>query len=367
MDKLSVGLIGCGNISGIYAQNIPGFADCELVACCDVDFARAEALQEKYSLPKALRVADFFEDPEIQIVLNLTIPAVHGEIGLQSLEAGKSVYNEKPLAPRRKEARAMMGLARQRGLRIGCAPDTFLGGGLQTCRKLLDEGAIGTPVAATAFMLSPGVESWHPNPDFFYSKGAGPLFDMGPYYLTALTTLLGPVERVTASARITFPERLIPQGPRAGEMIEVTTPTHHSASLEFATGPIGTLVTSFDVQAHGHHPIEIYGSGGSLKVPDPNTFAGPVLLKKAGQQDWQEVPIAYGYTENARGLGLADMARAMITGRDHRANERVAFHVLEVMHAILDSASTGRHQEIGSTMTRPEPLPLGLLPGRVDL
>jgi predicted dehydrogenase len=284
------------------------------------------------------------------------------EIALQALEAGKSVYNEKPLAPRRKEARTMIGLAKERGLRIGCAPDTFLGGGLQTCRKLIDEGAIGVPVAATAFMLSRGVESWHPNPDFFYRKGAGPLFDMGPYYLSALTTLLGPVERVTASARISFPERTILHGERRGESINVSTPTHHSACLEFATGPIGTLVTSFDVHAHGHHPIEIYGSEGSIKVPDPNTFAGPVLLKKAGDADWQEVPISFGYTENSRGIGLADMARGMITGRDHRANERVAFHVLDVMHSIMDSAKTGRHQQVATTMSRPEPSPQVSLP-----
>jgi predicted dehydrogenase len=367
MQKLRVGLIGCGNISGIYCKNLPGFADCELVACADLDFERAVAVAEKYSLPRALRIADFFEDPEIQIVLNLTIPEAHGEIALQALESGKSVYNEKPLAARRKEARAMIGLAKDRGLRIGCAPDTFLGGGLQTCRKLIDEGAIGVPVAATAFMLSHGVETWHPNPDFFYRKGGGPLFDMGPYYLTALTTLLGPVERVSASARASFSERVISHGERKGESIPVSTPTHHSSSLEFATGPIGTMVTSFDVHSHGHHPIEIYGSEGSIKVPDPNTFGGPVLIKTAGGADWQEVPLSFGYTENARGVGLADMARGMITGRDHRANERVAFHVLEIMHAIIDSAQTGRHQQIGSTMSRPEPLPCNLPPGRIDL
>lgn len=367
MQKLRVGLVGCGNISGIYCKNIPAFADCELVACTDLDFSRAEAVAEKFSVPRALRMSDFFEDPEIQIVLNLTIPEAHGEISMQALEAGKSVYNEKPIAAKRREAREMIGLARERGVRIGCAPDTFLGGGLQTCRKLIDDGEIGIPVAATAFMMSKGVEHWHPNPDFFYRKGAGPLFDMGPYYLTALTTLLGPVEKVSASARISFQERIIGHGERKGESIPVTTPTHHSASLEFATGPIGTLVTSFDVQSHGHHPIEIYGSEGSIKVPDPNNFGGPVLLRRSGESDWQEVAIPFGYTENSRGIGLADMARGMITGRDHRANERLAFHVLEVMHAIMDSAKSGRRQEIGSTMTRPEPLPLGLTPGRVDL
>jgi predicted dehydrogenase len=367
MEKLRVGLVGCGNISGIYAKNLPGFADVELVACTDLDWARAEEAKEKYGLPRALPIEEFFEDPEIQVVLNLTIPAAHAEIGLRALDAGKSVYHEKPLAVRRREARQMLGLARERGLRIGCAPDTFLGAGLQTCRKLIDDGAIGRPVAATAFMLCPGHESWHPNPQFYYEKGAGPLFDMGPYYLTALTALLGPVQAVQAAATISFPERTISSQPLAGQTISVRTPTHHSLSLEFAAGALGTMITSFDVVQHGLPNIEIYGEEGSLRVPDPNTFGGPVLLATRANKEWREVPLEFGYAENSRGIGLADMARAMQTGRDHRCNERLAFHVLEIMHTALDSAEAGRKIEVPSTMTRPEPLPVGLPTGRVDL
>jgi predicted dehydrogenase len=367
MEKIRVGLLGCGNISGIYAKNLPGFADVELVACADLEMARAEALRDAHGLPRAVPMEEFFEDPEIQLVLNLTVPSAHAEISLRALEAGKSVYNEKPLAVRRRDARQMLGLARERGLRIGCAPDTVLGAGIQTCRKLIDEGAIGRPVAATAFMLSRGMETWHPNPQFFYEKGAGPLFDMGPYYLTTLTALLGPVQSVQAMAGISFPERTITSQPLAGQKVTVRTPTHHSISLQFAAGCIGTMVTSFDVACHGLPNMEIYGEEGSLRVPDPNTFGGPVLLRARGENEWREMPLEFGYAENSRGLGVADLARAILTGRDHRCNERIAFHVLEIMHTALDSAESGRTLEVPSTMVRPEPLPIGLPPGRVDL
>jgi len=365
--KVPVGIIGCGQISNIYCQNAANFTDLEVVACADLDPVRAEETKAKHHLPKALSMEEIFDDQEIQIILNLTIPAVHGELALRSLESGKSVYNEKPLAARRREARTICGMAKERGLRVGCAPDTFLGAGLQTCRKLIDSGAIGEPVAATAFMLSGGVESWHANPHFFYHKGGGPLFDMGPYYLTALTTLLGPVARVSAAARISFPERLITSQPLAGETIQVKTPTHHSANLEFANGVIGTLVTSFDVKGHHLPRMEIYGSEGTLSLPDPNTFGGPVLLLQAPEKEWKEMPLEFGYAGNSRGVGLADMASAIKTGRTHRCNEKIAFHVLEIMHSILDSAESGRREEIASKMTRPEPMPPGLAPGRVDL
>jgi len=366
MDKVKVGIVGCGNISGIYFKAGQRFADIEIVACTDLDLERAKAVAETHGV-RALEMEAFFADPEIQIVLNLTIPAAHGEVALRALRAGKSVYNEKPLAQRRREAREMIGLAREKGLRVGCAPDTFLGGGLQTCRKLIDSGAIGQPVGATAFMLSRGVETWHPNPEFFYKKGAGPLFDMGPYYITALTSLLGPVKQLSGSARISFPQREVTSQPHAGAIIEVETPTHVSALLEFETGPTATLVTSFDVMKHRLPWIEIYGADGSLVLPDPNTFGGSVLLYKRGWENWGETPLEFGYSDNSRGLGLADMAAAIRTGRDHRCNERLSYHVLDVMHSILDSAESGRRVELASHMTRPEPLPEGLPDGRVDL
>jgi len=367
MDKVKVGIVGCGNISGIYFQAGRRFADIEIVACTDLDLERARAAAEKNQIPRALEMDAFFADPEIQIVVNLTVPAAHGEVALRALRAGKSVYNEKPLAQRRREAREMIGLAREKGLRVGCAPDTFLGAGLQTCRKLIDEGAIGQPIGATAFMMGRGMETWHPNPHFFYKKGAGPLFDMGPYYLTALTTLLGPVKQLSGSARISFPQRDITSQPLAGEVIEVETPTHVTGLLEFETGPTATLITSFDVMKHQLPHLEIYGGEGTLVIPDPNGFGGPVRLYRRGWENWGEAPLEFGYADNSRGLGLADMAAAIRTGRDHRCNERLSYHVLDVMHSILDSAESGRRIEIASNMVRPEPLPLGLPDGRVDL
>lgn len=261
----------------------------------------------------------------------------------------------------------MIGLAREKKVRIGCAPDTFLGGALQTCRKLIDAGAIGVPVGGTGFMLSRGPESWHPNPEFFYKKGAGPLFDMGPYYLTAFTTLLGPVGRVTGAARISFKERPITSQPLAGSNITVDVPTYVTGVLEFDSGPVVTLTTSFDVSGSQFRNIEIYGSEGTLVVPDPNNFDGQILLRKRGETEWSEVPLEFGYTENSRGVGVADMVNAINNKREHRANERVAFHVLDLMHSIVDAAETGRHVEMASSMSRPEPLPQGLQPGRVEL
>jgi predicted dehydrogenase len=366
MQRTKIGIIGCGNISGIYAEAGRKFDNIEIVACADQDQSRAAALAEKYGIPRVLTVEQLLLDPEVEIVVNLTIPAAHAEIAIRCLKKGKHVYNEKPLALRRREAREMIGLAREKKLRIGCAPDTFLGAGLQTCRKLIDDGVIGTPLAGAGFMLSRGVESWHPNPEFFYKRGAGPLFDMGPYYLTAFTSLLGPVRRVTGSARISLAKRQVTSQPLAGQIIDVETPTHIAAVLDFESGPVISLTTSFDVAAHRLPNIEIYGDEGTLVVPDPNTFGGPVFLRQHGKTDWAEVPLAFGYSENSRGLGLADMAAAIATKRDHRANERMAYHVLDVMHSILDSSELGRHLEINSAMARPAPLRSNLTPGNVE-
>lgn len=255
----------------------------------------------------------------------------------------------------------MMSLAKARGLRIGCAPDTFLGAGIQQCRKLIDAGAIGEPVGASAFMMSGGVEGWHPNPQFFYQKGGGPMFDMGPYYLTALTFMLGSVRRVTASTRISFEERLVTSEPHRGEIIHVEVPTHVSAILDFVSGPIGTLVTSFDVPGgHTLPKIEIYGSEGTLAVPDPNTFGGPVSLQKRGEREWQEIPLEFGYAENSRGIGLADMVAGIRNRRKHRANAQMAYHVLDLMHSFHDASDSEQHVDVQSEMTRPDPLPPGL-------
>ncbi|MFO7171052.1 MAG: Gfo/Idh/MocA family oxidoreductase [Chloroflexota bacterium] len=363
---VKVGIIGAGNISAIYLENGKVFDAFDIVAIADIDMDRAHARAAEYGVPKACSVEELLADPEIEIVVNLTVPGAHGLVGLAALEAGKSVYNEKPLAVTREEARKMLDLAAAKGLRVGCAPDTFLGGGLQTCRKLIDDGWIGEPVAATAFMMGRGPESWHPNPTFFYQPGAGPMFDMGPYYLTALVSMLGPVRRVTGSARISFPERTITNQWNYGDKITVNTPTHVAGILDFAAGPVGTIITSFDVWGANVPWIEIYGSEGTLSLPDPNTFGGPVRVRRMGASEWSEIPLTHGFTKNSRGLGVADMATAIRTGRPHRASGELAYHVLDLMHAFHDASEAGQHVELGSSCVRPAPLPLGLGERGVD-
>ena len=350
-------VVGCGKISSIYLENTQTWPILDVVACADLDMGRAEAQAAAFNVPRAMRVAEVLADSEIELILNLTVPAAHATVALAAIREGKSVYNEKPLAISRDDGRLMLAEAHERGVLVGGAPDTFMGGGLQTCRALIDDGVIGTPIAATAFMLSHGPERWHPDPEFFYQVGGGPLFDMGPYYLTALISMMGPVRRVTGSARMTFPERTIGSGPKQGQTIKVNTPTHTAAVLDFANGAIATMVTSFDVW-HGEVPrIEIYGTEGTLSVPDPNTFGGPVRVRRAGDDDWQEMPLTHNYTDNSRGMGVADMAHALRSGGTHRAHGEMAFHVLDIMHAILDAAQEERHIVLGSTCERPEPLP----------
>lgn len=363
---VKVGIVGCGAISGLYFQAGRRFEILDIVAAADLIPERAQAKAQEYGVPKACSVAELLADPDIEIVVNLTIPKAHAEVALAALEAGKSVYNEKPLAVTRSEGQRILTLAKEKGLLVGCAPDTFLGAGGQTCRRLLDEGAIGAPVACTAFMLCHGHESWHPDPDFYYQPGGGPLFDMGPYYLTALLNLLGPIQRVTGSAKITFPERLITSQPKAGTRIQVNTPTHIAGVMDFADGTLGTLITSFDVWAHRLPPIEIYGTEGTLAVPNPNGFGGPVRLRRAGDTEWQEVPLTHGYEQQSRGLGVADMAYALRSGRAHRANGELAYHVLDVMHAFLDASREGRHIRIESTCQRPAPMVSHLPEGILD-
>jgi predicted dehydrogenase len=285
---------------------------------------------------------------------------VHGDIAIQALNAGKHVYNEKPLAVSREQARESLSIAKAKGLRVGCAPDTFLGAHLQSCRKLIDDGVIGRPVAATGFMLSRGTEAWHPDPEFFFKPGAGPLLDMGPYYITALVNLIGGVDSVAGSASISFPERVIGSEPKKGQVIKVETPTHVAGNLHFENGAIGTLVTSFDVHSHKHTNIEIYGSEGSIQVPDPNNFNGTIYVSKTGSREWEEMPITHSFAENSRGVGIADMAAAIEEGRPHRASGDLAYHVLDIMLSILDAASIRKHIDLTSKVDRPEAFPVGL-------
>ncbi|BCL79373.1 oxidoreductase [Ktedonobacteria bacterium brp13] len=358
-NKTNVGVIGCGIISSIYLEAQQKFDVLNYVACADIDLERARAQAQRYNVPRACTVAELLADPEIEIVLNLTIPKVHAEVGMAALNAGKATYSEKPLGIKREEGRILLETGREKNLRVGCAPDTFLGGGLQTCIKLINDGAIGEPVAATAFMLSHGPENWHGDPDFYYQPGAGPMFDMGPYYLTALIAMLGPVRRVSGSTRITFPERTITSQPKYGQTIKVNTPTHIAGTMDFASGATCTIITSFDVWSHNLPRIEIYGTEGTLIVPDPNTFGGLVKIQSAKNSGWEDVPLTHAYTENSRGIGLADMAHATHSGRQHRANGELAYHVLDIMEAFHDSSREEKHITLTSSCQRPAPLDAG--------
>lgn len=353
MKKINIGLIGCGVISDIYLKNCNSYEHLEVMAVSDLDQKRAEEKAQQYSIPSVLTVDELIHHEDIDIVLNLTPPGGHYALCLQALNAGKHVYVEKPLSVSVPEAQELIDTAKEKGLLIGAAPDTFLGAGLQTCRALIEHGAIGQPVAATAFMMSRGPEQWHPNPAFFYQAGGGPMYDMGPYYLTAFISLLGPVKRVTASAGMPFLERTIMSGEDAGKKIPVHTPTHISGNVEFESGAVGTIITSFDVQASKLPFIEIYGTEGTISVPDPNTFGGPVVLKQKGSDEWVEQELVSDTVENSRGIGIADMAEAILENRPHRASGEQAFHVLEIMHGFHEAASLGKHYDMQSTYNRP--------------
>jgi len=352
-----VGIVGCGNICPIYIQNLKAFPETDVTAVADLDLARAESRAGEFQIGWAGSSEDLLRREDVDVVLNLTVPKAHVEVASAALQAGKHVYNEKPLAVDWEEGRKLVDLARERRLRIGCAPDTVLGAGVQTCRELIDSGAIGTPVAAQAFMMCPGHESWHPDPAFYYERGGGPLFDMGPYYLSSLVTLLGPVRRVTGSARTSFATRTISSEPKRGQTVTVETPTHLTTVLDFAQGAVGQLTTSFDVAAHSLPHIEVYGSEGTLQVPDPNGFGGPVRLRRKGDQEWSEVGVDRPYADNSRGLGVLDMALAASSGRPHRCNGDVALHVLEIMHAAHWASEQGSHIELETCPDRPDPMP----------
>jgi predicted dehydrogenase len=367
MDTVKIGIIGCGNISGNYFRTARNFSVVECVACADALPERAAQAAAEYGIPRACSVNELLAMPEISIVVNLTNPQAHKEISLRAIAAGKHVFTEKPLAVNRTEGAEILAAAQAAGVRVGAAPSTPLGGGLQTCRRLLDEGAIGQPIAASAFMMSRGHEHWHPNPDYYYQPGAGPMFDMGPYYLTALTTLLGPVNRQSGAASILIGERTITSEPLNGQKITVNTPDHVAGTLEFANGAIGTIITTFATYASKLPRIEIYGTEGTLGVPDPNTLGGPVLLAR-GRGEWEELPLSHGHTVGREqwGMGVVDMAHATLTGRAHRQTGAQAYHVLDLMQGFLECAATGAYHTLESRFERPAPLPLGLAEDLLD-
>ncbi len=365
MDRVGVGIIGCGNISEAYLKAAADFPILDIRGLADLRSDAAAARAAQFGL-QARSIDDLLGDPGIEIIINLTIPAAHVAVGLQAVAAGKHVHSEKPLGLRVAEARTLLDAAAARGLRVGCAPDTFLGGGHQACRKLVDDGAIGRPVAGTAFFMCPGHERWHPAPAFYYAEGGGPMLDMGPYYITALVNLIGPVARVSGATARARAERLISSEPLKGQAIPVAVSTHVAGTLEFACGAVVSIATSFDVARHRHVPIELYGTEASLIVPDPNRFGGTVEIAGPGQ-DWRIQPVAHAYAEgNHRIIGAADLAWAIRENRPHRASGDLALHVLEVMEAFQVSSDEGRHVTIASRPERPAAVRADVAAGRLD-
>jgi len=365
-----VGLIGCGQISGKYLENARRFEAFDVVAVADARPEAAQARAVEYGVPRALSVDELLADPEIEIVINLTPHRAHGPVGLRVLEAGKHIYNEKPLAIYREEAQRLLETAARKGLRAGGAPDTFFGGAWQTARKLIDSGAIGEPVGAFASLHARPPSRPAPKEgeyvsfymtDFF-EYGNSWAFDRGPYYLHALINLLGPIKRVTGSARKTWEER-----ERGGKLMKVNAPSHVAGTFDFANGAVCQFLMTADVYATGLPHIEIYGTEGSLRCIDPNNFGGTLYLRKPDGPDLYPVETTeFGYTSNSRGVGVADLAAALRSGRPHRASGEMAFHVVDVVNAIHEASSENRHVELQSTCDRPAPLPPGLVDWTID-
>jgi predicted dehydrogenase len=370
MEPTTIGIIGCGNISDAYLNGAARSALIGVKACADLMPEVAQAKAAEHGV-QALAVDALLADPEIEIVINLTVPLAHAGVSRQIVDAGKHVYSEKPLAARFDDARALARAAAGRGVRVGCAPDTFLGAAHQACRLAIDAGRIGRPVAGAAAVLSHGMESWHPNPEFFFKRGGGPILDVGPYYVTQLVNLLGPVDRVAAQASTGSPTRTVTSAPRSGQVIEVEVSTTVNGVLSFANGANVVLSASWDIWKHRRLPFEIYGTEGSMLAPDPNFFGGePMITERDG--DWQPLDISrhpFGVPNRAlrsgakvadyRIIGLLDMAAAIRRGRPHRANGDLALHVLEVLEAFERSSVEGRHVVIDTPCERPAPLPLG--------
>ena len=354
-NPVGVAVVGCGTISDEYLRNLTSFPDLRVLFCADLDLERAKAQAVRYGVPGAGGVAQAAKHPDVELVVNLTVPAAHAEVGLAAVAAGKSVWNEKPLALDTAAGRALLAAAARAGLRVGCAPDTVLGPGLQTARRLIAAGAIGEPQTALALMQDAGPERWHHDPEFLFARGAGPLFDMGPYYLSTLATLFGPADQVAALGRRGQRSRVVGSGPRAGTRFEVEVPTHVAALIGYARGPAATLVLSFDSPLRRHGFVEITGTEATLSLPDPNRFDGEIRLRRAGRDDWETIPAA-GATVG-RGLGVLDLARSIRAGTAHRASGELALHVLDIMEAVSRSITAGTFERVPTTFDTPDALP----------
>jgi predicted dehydrogenase len=351
---IGVGVIGAGTISDTYLENLTAFADTEVLAIGDIVPEVAREKAAKYDIPAAGDVSTVLNHQDVEIVVNLTIPAAHAEVASQAIKGGKHVWNEKPLALDRVSGNSLLREAEAAGLLVGCAPDTFLGSGLQKAYRLIDQGVIGTPLTALALLQLPGPESWHPNPAFLYAAGAGPLFDLGPYYLTAIISAFGPVSSVAALGSKARERRVIGSGPKAGEEFDVMVPSHVSALIQFESGQSAQAIFSFD-SALPRTLLEINGTEATMLVPDPNHFDGDVAIRRRDGEEWET--LATMKALSFRGTGVLDMARALREGRPHRAQGALAYHVLDTMIAIAESVEARAFVEVDSSVDKPPLLP----------
>ncbi|NLW21062.1 MAG: Gfo/Idh/MocA family oxidoreductase [Clostridiales bacterium] len=368
MKPIKVAFVGVGTISKTYLDNITKvFKEVEIAGVCDLIQQRAQDAKEKYNLPRVYAdMYEAFKDPEVDIILNLTRPYQHYEVSRLALEHGKHVFTEKPLGITMEEGDALVKLAKERGLQIGGAPDTFLGAGLQSCRKYIDAGLIGQVVGAAAFMICRGHETWHPDPDFYYQKGGGPMLDMGPYYMSALTSLLGRVDRLVAHSKRTFDKRMITSQPFAGTVMDVNVDTYTTGIMQFDLGAIGTLFTTFDAYYHTQARLEVYGTEGTLILPDPNFFGGPIQVWRPETRKYDELPLLFDYVGDMRALGLADMAKSMQTGRAARCGMQQVYHVIDILTGFERSAASGGWVDMKTPYERPAPMKKAELLGILD-
>jgi predicted dehydrogenase len=361
--EYGVGIIGCGNISAAYFRLIPLYNNLKVVACTDINMAAAKARADEFGVP-AQEMKDLLANPDVDVVVNLTIPEAHYPVSKQALEAGKHVYSEKPFVLTLEQGEDLRNIAAAKNLRVGSAPDTYLGGSHQFCRNLIDSGRVGKIMSGTAHVLGPGMEMWHPNPDFFFKPGGGPILDMGPYYVNNLVNLIGPVKRVTALANKAKQERTISNGPRSGEKVPVIVMTNVHAILEFVSGAQVALMASWDVWAHRHQNMELYGTDGAIFVPDPNFFGGKVEVAGT-DRDPKEVDVwdhpltaknyqfDWGTQANYRGVGLSDMMAGVEHARDYRCSLDRSLHTIDVLTSILKSADEGRALDISTSCSQP--------------
>ena len=364
--RVGVGIIGTGNISSAYLTAMKGFDVLDIRGLADMKQDLAAKRAAEFGVPVAASVEALLADPSVEIIVNLTIPRAHVEVGLRAVAAGKHIYGEKPLGITYAEGKKLVDAAKAKGVRVGSAPDTFLGGGHQQARAIVDSGALGTIVGGSAYFACPGHEFWHPDPAFYYDIGGGPVLDMGPYYITQLVNLLGPVAKVQALSLTPHAERPIRSEPKKGQMMPVKVATHVTGTLIFASGALIQVTLSFDVPAHKHLPYELYGTEGAMLVPDPNAFAGPVQVAKPRGQ-FEDVPVTLPYADaNYRSIGVADMAYGILNNRPHRASGELALHVLEVMEAFEVASKEGRVVDIKTTAARPAPISESLTAGKLS-